>query len=370
MRGSITKKGKKYYIILYYKDESGKYKQRWLSGYNKKSEAQKALPSLLAEYENGLYVDAEHVSLKEYLSIYANDYCKPNLSRNSYDKVITAEKKISPYIGNLKLQKIKPIHIQSMLNQWNTEGSLKASSIQTYLRVLHAALEQAIKWQMISNNPCSAVSGPKIQRRSLNILTNDQVHELLEEAKKTPIHPVIMLGLLCGMRRGEILGLQWSNVDLSEGRIFIEHALVKAGNEIIFKETKTSTGKRSIDISGKLIQYLKSLKIKQKEDILRIGSDYKHNDYVCKHEDGTPFRPDFIPFKFNEILTNAELPKLRFQDLRHTHASMLLLAGENPKVIQERLGHSSIKVTLDTYSHLVPSMQKSAAERMESMIDF
>ena len=370
MRGSIVKKSKKYYIVLSFYDESGKRKQKWISGFDKKAEAVKELPRYVQEIHDGFYINLDNITLEKYLEAYKSDYVSPNLSKNSYEKLITAANKINPHIGKIKLHKIKPLHIQSMVNEWNKEQQMKPGTIQTYMRVLSSAMQQAIKWQLITYNPCKAVTGPRIEHNSLSILTGDQIQILLAASKETPIYPVIMLALMTGMRRGEILGLQWHNVDLANGRIFVEHNLVKAGNDIILKDTKTSSGKRSVDISIKLTHFLKMLSIQQKENALRFGKDYTHNTYVCKYPDGTIFRPDYVPKKFKKILTEASLPQLRFHDLRHTHASMLLLAGENPKVIQERLGHSSIKITLDTYSHLVPSMQKSAADRMESMVDF
>lgn len=369
MTGSIVQKGNKYYIIVDIYDDKGKRKRKWISGFDKKSEAQLALPRILTEIQDGKFIDTDNITVRDYLKLFLQDYAKPNLAATTYDKYYYASKKISKIIGNMKLQKLKPIHVQNMMNKLNGQD-IKPSTIQSYFRMFSTALNQAIKWQIILNNPCLAISPPRQEKEKLKVLNPEQIQILIESSKEHAIYPVIMLGLMCGMRRGEILGLTWDNVDLVSGKIYIQSNMVQAGKEIIVKETKTSTGTRSVDISSKLIQFLKSLKKQQIENKLLFGEKYIDNNFVCKWMDGNTFRPDYIPSAFKKILIKAELPQIRFHDLRHTHASMLLLAGENPKVVQERLGHSSIKITLDTYSHLIPTMQKSAADKMEGLVDF
>lgn len=369
MKGSIVKKGNRHYIVVELKDENGKRKQKWISGYDKKSEAQAALPRILTEIQDGKFIDTDNINVRDYLKLFLQDYAKPNLAATTYEKYYYAAEKISKIIGNMKLQKLKPIHVQNMMNQLNGQD-IKPSTIQSYFRMFSTALNQAIKWQIIMSNPCLAVSAPRQKKEKMTILNPEQIQQLIGASKEHVLYPVIMLGLMCGMRRGEILGLTWDNIDLISGKIFIHSNMVQAGEEIIIKDTKTATGSRSVDISRKLIEFLKTIKKQQLENKLLFGEKYQDNNFVCKRMDGTTFRPDYIPGAFKKLLVKAGLPEIRFHDLRHTHASMLLLAGENPKVVQERLGHSSIMITLDTYSHLIPSMQKSAADRMEGLVDF
>ncbi len=370
MKGSIIKRGNKYSIVIDApKKEDGKRNQVWISGFDKKPDAEKALPRILVEIMDGKFVDPDKITLREYLDLYLKDHAKQNLAATTYQKYYYASKKVKGVIGDYKIQELRPRHIQRFVNELN-ENNAERSTISSYIAALKAAFNQAIKWQIVNNNPCCGVSMPKSTSVKLNILMPNQMQDLLSVSKDHVLYPVILLGLMCGMRRGEILGLTWKDIDLSIGKIYIQNSMVQAGEDIIYKDTKTSSGRRQIDISKKLTNFLISTKQKQLENKSLFGNKYIDNDFVCKRMDGSLFRPDYIPKAFKKLLREAGLPEISFHDLRHTHASMLLLAGENPKVVQERLGHSSIQVTLDTYSHLMPSMQKSAAEKAEGQVDF
>lgn len=366
MRGSIVKKGKKWYIIVEMKDENGKRKRKWLSGFTSEKEAEKKLPEVLQQLNTNSFVDTNNITLRDYLQLWLKDYAKHNVAPTTYDKYSYASNKISEILGNMKLQQIKPLHIQQFVNKLNN-SDLSSSTVLSYFRVLNAAINQAVKWQLLLYNPCEAITPPRNKQSKMMILDQEEIQILLNESKDHIIYPVIVLALLCGLRRGEILGLQWENIDFYSGTIHLENNLVRANNKVILKETKTATGRRAVDISTNVVDVLKKIK-KQKMHYKQLyGSSYHDNNFVCTWEDGRPFRPDYIPKAFAKILANADLPKIRFHDLRHTHASILLKSGVHPKVVQERLGHSSISITLDTYSHLVPSLQRSAAEKMATM---
>jgi len=366
MRGSIVKKNHKWYIVVDSTDENGKRKRKWISGFNTQKEAEKKLPEILQQLNTNTFVDTNNITLRDYMQLWLEDYAKPNVAPTTYDKYTYAANKVSEILGNMKLQQIKPIHIQQLVNKLNN-SDVTPSTVLSYYRVLNTAINQAVKWQFIQYNPCVAVTPPRNTKNKMMILDQDEIQILLDKSKDHVLYPVIVLALLCGLRRGEILGLKWENIDFFSGVIHLENNLVMANNESILKETKTSTGRRAVDISSNVVEVLKKVKKQKMSYKLLYGSSYHDSNFVCTWEDGRPFRPDYIPKAFAKILVSANLPKIRFHDLRHTHASILLKSGIHPKVVQERLGHSSISITLDTYSHLVPSLQKSAAEKMATM---
>ncbi|MBN4070036.1 site-specific integrase, partial [bacterium AH-315-G05] len=202
--------------------------------------------------------------------------------------------------------------------------------------------------------------------KEMKILNQEEVLILLKNLKE-PLRLVVLIAINTGLRRGEILGLEWSNVDFENKKIHIVNSIVNIRGKALRKETKTSAGRRAISISKSLISELKKTMTKQKENKLWFGADYFGNDYVCVWENGKEINPNYITQAFRKSIMKLEIPHIRFHDLRHTHASLLLQKGIHPKVVQERLGHSKIAITLDTYSHLLPDMQEEAAKKIEEI---
>lgn len=368
MRGHVRKRGKKWAIVVdigY--DENGKRKQKWFSGYNTKKEAEKDLANIINKVENGQLSDTKNMCVKEYLEHWLEEYAKNNVSHTTFEKYQYSVKKAIPYIGHLKLTNLKPLHIQKLFNDLSKTG-LSSSSCAAYYRALNTALNMAVKWQIISNNPCSSINSPKENNKKMNVLTQNEVNYLLGQIKDRPIYPVVLLAVSCGLRRGEILGLQWANIDFINSTLYIENNLTQSSSKIELGETKTSTGKRAVALPNSVLKELKEIRKQQKENKLMLGQDYEDNDYVCTWPDGKIFRPDYITKAFPKLLKEFDLPQVRFHDLRHTHATLLLRQGIHPKVVQERLGHSNISITLDTYSHILPDMQKEAADKIDGIL--
>jgi len=367
MRGTITKKGKQWYIVVDTgKDENGKRQQKWISGFRTKKEAQLKMPEILMQLNNNTFVNPDSITVNEYLEIWLKDYATPNVSPTTLSKYVYGIKRISKYIGSMKLQKIKPIHIQGAINELNN-SDLSSATVLDYYRTLNTAFNTAIKWQMINTNPCRGITPPKKDSKKMSVLNNEEARLLIQGTKDHAIHIVIFLALTCGLRRGEILGLQWEDIDFNNKMIHLTNNMVQADGKSILKDTKTSTGKRSIALPQNVVDELKQVRKNQIKYSLVFEEDYETNNFVCTWPDGKPFRPDYITQVFPKILKKLKLPNIRFHDLRHTHATLLLMQDVHPKVVQERLGHSKISITLDTYSHILPNMQQEAAEKIDKL---
>lgn len=277
----------------------------------------------------------------------------------------------------MKMDQLKPIHIQQYYSNRLTEGrldgrgGLSARSVLHHHRLLHKALEDAVKWQIIAINPVKAVNAPKPEKKKFNVLSKEYVHLLLENVKDHQYYAPIFLGINTGMRRGEILGIRWEDIDFDNYLISVNQTIQRQkGKGIVFKPTtKTDGSRRTVAISDSVVFMLKKQLNKQKRNRLKHGILYQDHNLVFAQEDGSPMDPDGLSREFGRIIKRIEeLPHVRFHDLRHSHATLLLQQGEHAKIISERLGHSSIQITMDTYSHVMPNMQKAAAKKFDDFL--
>jgi len=282
---------------------------------------------------------------------------------------------IIPALGKITLDQLKPIHIQNYYSEKlargrkDGNGGLSARSVYHHHRVIHEALEYAVRWQVIAVNPAKAVAPPKPQRQLINVLTREEIHQLLEAAKGTKLYDPIFFAINTGMRRGEIFAVRWSDVDF-RGIISVKQTLQRIkGKGLVFRHTtKTDGSRRTIAVSNSVISMLKRIKKQQTENKIALGSEYQDHDLVFCNQDGTPINIDYFSREFGRLVRRKGLRHVRFHDLRHTHATLLLQQGEHPKVVSERLGHSTITITMDLYSHVMPNMQKKAAQKLDDFL--
>jgi integrase len=222
-----------------------------------------------------------------------------------------------------------------------------------------------VKWQLLARNPVEAVEPPKVQRKEMRALDEDETASLLNLLVETRLYMPVMLAVTTGLRRGEILGLRWSSVDFSAGTITVTRSLEQTKNGLRFKSPKTHRGRRSIAVGVVTVEAMRMHRAKQAEERLALGPVYEDHDLVCPRPGGRLWPPDMLSTAFSAMMRRSVLPKIRFHDLRHSHATHLLKAGIHPKVVSERLGHSSVGITLDTYSHVLPGMQKDAILKLD-----
>ena len=388
MPGHLEKRSEKSWTIVIdigRDPATGKRKRIYRAFQGTKREAEKEMARLIAELEKGTYIEPSKLTFGDYLCEWLKAREADNLSPTTlrrYAQII--ELRLIPKLGMLPLEKLRPVHLQKFMREVAEEGRLDRKngplshdSIRYHYRVLHKALEDAVKMQLLPYNPADAVTLPKPPqeleaedtKEEVQVLTAEEVETMLKAAKNTPYYHLLFVAVRTGLRRGELLGLRWQDIDLKARKLSVKRALAYTPQKgKFFKLPKNKKSRRTIDISREVIEALKDLKKNQAEAKLFYGPHYKDQGLVFCQSDGEPMHPDTLSSWFPEFLERIGLPRLNFHCLRHTHASLLLQAGVDIKVISERLGHSSIRITYDIYSHLMPGMQKNAVDKLEALL--
>ena len=344
MRGYIKQRAKGSYSISVYlgiDNITKKKKYKWYTVKGNKKEAEKFLAEKINEINNGIFVDSKDMTMEDYLNYWYTQSCITKLAPTTYESYKrNIDVHIIPILGNIKLKDLKPLHLQTFYAN-RLEYGLSKTSVKYLHRILHSALNQATKWQLVPMNIANNVDVPKPEKYIAKILNPEQVTLLLNSVKNTNIYLPVLIAISTGMRRGEILGLTWDNVDLENSTLKVVNSLVPTKNGLQLLPPKTKTSIRKISLSPNLVEILKIHKAK----------NYS-NEFVCTLEDGSIITPSSLNHKFKDIINENNLPSVRFHDLRHSHASLLLSQGVQPKMISERLGHSNINITMDLYSHI------------------
>lgn len=281
-----------------------------------------------------------------------------------------------PVLGNLPITKLTAAEIQKAYIGWAAGGrrdrklgGLSPRTRRHIHRIFHAALSRAVEQQILARNPADVFRKrlPKVERRELVTLTAEQSVRLLDAIKHTRTYWPAMIALTTGMRRGEVLGLRWKNVDLGGATVRVVESIEQTKTGLRFKAPKTERT-RAIALPAFAVDELRRLKKEQADDLSLLGLRQDAQTLVCGQVDGKPLQPRSLTHEFTRLVAGlTDLPRVRFHDLRHSHATQLLLAGVHPKVAQERLGHSTITTTLDLYSHVTETMQTEAAARVDAI---
>lgn len=376
MTGHIRERGPGKWALVYDAPPGpdGRRRQKTKIVHGTKKEAQKALREIHQQIDNGCYVEPDRISLADYLDRWLKEYVQPNLSaKTAQEYAQKIRSYVVPNLGATRLVDLKPLHLQSFYNRMLESGGAKgtglsARSVLHIHRVLHKALGQAVKWQMLLRNPTDAAEAPKCRQLEMRVLDPAAVPRLLEATADTSFHMPVLLSLSTGMRRGEVLALRWADVDLDTGVASICRSAEQTKAGVHMKETKTAKSRRAVTLPASVIVALREHRGRQAQNKLLLGDGYQDHDLVCSYPDGRPIDPRYISSSFPSLLRRAGLPHIRFHDLRHTHATLLLAQGVHPKIVSERLGHSTIGITLDTYSHVLPTMQEEAARKIDSVL--
>lgn len=369
-RGYIQERAKGSFTITIElpKDINNKRNRRYYTVKGTKKDAEIFLTEKLRELDIGALVNTRKLKYKDFLDIWKKRTFN-NLEITTIETYKTLiEKYINKYLGNLYLEDIKPLHLQNFYEDLSQKHNLSNASIICIHRIIHSSLRKAIKWQYICRNVADCVEIPKAKKYNAKYLTDKEAEELLKIAKNTDIYIPVAISIYTGTRRGETLGLKWDNVNLQKGYIKIVNSLCVTEKGLILKQPKTNSGFRTIAISNTLIKILKKHKSNQLKNKLLLGEEYKDENFVCSYSDGTPFNPRRFSTKFRELLEENSLSKLRFHDLRHSHASLLVKLGVQPKEISTRLGHSNIGITMDLYSHIYEETDKEVADMFDNLI--
>lgn len=375
MRGHIAKKGNKYYIVIDMdRDEvTGKRKQKWLSGYDKKREAERALPGVLSEFLNGTYVGPTKKTFGEIMKKWLQDK-KTSVKHGtwkSYKWLVNTH--IIPNIGRIQITKLKPEHLHNLYHVTLLQKSkLSVGSIKKAHVLIIDALNRAVAWGEITRNVAETVELPQGKKTKFEVWNEQQLKIFLDTAKDDQYYTAFELAASTGMRQSEILALRRVDVDLRTKTASVRQAytITEAGHD--FDDTKNDSSIRSIALFANTVQLLEAHFQKQAKEMSE-NKLYKDSGLVIQTSVGTPVSPRNLMRNYYRILDKIlekylDFPKIRFHDLRHTHATLLLKAGIHPKIVQERLGHSSINVTLDTYSHVLPNLQEAVLKNIGDSI--
>jgi integrase len=374
MAGQIVKRGEKTWIVRIFqgRDENGKRRYINKTIHGTKKNADKYLTAKLRDKDLGLNIEPASESLGQYLDKWLETSVKPRVRSRTYDDYAALlTRYVREPLGAIKLADLRPIDIQKVYQSMQ-ERELSARVVRYTHAVLSSALKQAVKWDMLHRNPASAVDLPRLVRKEMNAMSPLEASRFLEVLRGTRQYALFNFALATGMRPQEYLGLKWSDIDLEKGSATVRRAIVwkrEKGGGWAFAEPKTSRSRRTMPLPASTVKALSEHKRRQGIERLRIGAEWQDNGLVFPTTIGTPYTLSSLTNKwFKPALVKAKLTGFNLYSLRHTHATLLLASGENAKVASERLGHSTIVLTLDTYSHVLPDMQQQAAERIENLL--
>jgi integrase len=337
----------------------------------KYGEVQRKLAEAMGDAARGIVVDDKNLTVSDYLDRFLEDVQRGSVRESTYsrDKYLITNH-VKPALGRVKLKNLGAMHLQRLYRE-KQDAKLSASTVQKIHHILHKALAQAIRWDLIARNPTDNVKAPTPTSKEMHPLSAHEAHKLLETAQGDRLEALYVLAIHTGMRRGELLGLKWSDVDLENSRIGIRRTLTRTdgGKRYTLGDPKTKRSHRTVRITPQAVEALRRHLTNQMEEMERLGDIYIDQGLVFTTEVGTPINPSNLRQRsFAPLLERAGLPRITFHDLRHTCASLLFQKNVHPKLVQELLGHASVAITLDTYSHMVPGMGSEAADAMADVL--
>jgi integrase len=364
--GSITRHKKSGLYMARYTVEmpDGLRKRKTIYG-KEREEVAEQLIEALANRNKGIVFDADNQKLGDYLDRWLNNSVRGSVKPvtfESYARLVSVH--IVPALGRMKLKALSPAHLQGFYRA-KLDAGLSPRTVQYLHVVLHRALKQALRWGLVARNVAEAVDPPKISKEEISPLSPEQARKLLHAAADDRLGALYVLAVHTGLRQGELLSLKWEDIDLESSVLRVRRTL-SSGE---FTAPKTAKSRRSVRLSATAVEALKRHSARQADEMTRVRDLYRDQGLVFASEIGTPLnRHNVSRRSFKPLLKRAGLPEIRFHDLRHTAATLLLSKNVNPKVVSEMLGHSTVAVTLDVYSHLLPIMQESAATAMEDAL--
>ncbi len=329
-------------------------------------DVQRRLGQALISQREGTLVSVREASVAQYLERWLAAI-EPSVRVRTHEVYALNVRRLIPHLGRGRLSALEPAVIQACYATLLRRG-LSARSVEQAHTVLHNALRQAVRWNLLARNPAEAVTAPRPRRRELQVLSEEQVRRLLQVTRDDRLHPLWALLVTTGLRVGEALGLKWMDLDLEEGSAVIQRALQRQrGRGLVFVEPKTARSRRMVPLPDGTAALLRAARIRQAAERLQAGPLWQDSDLVFCHLNGRPLDTSWLSGQLHRVATGHGLPPIRVHDLRHTAATHLLTRGVHPKIVQDLLGHSTITLTLDTYSHVIPSLTRQAAIHMNTL---
>ena len=332
------------------------------------AEALGKLREALHQQKQGTLATGKAQTLKTYLNHWLEDVHKSSIKPTTYVSYrAILNNHILPALGHIQVHKLTPQHVQSFYAKKLKEG-LSPKTINRSHALLHKALDNAVRWNIVARNVCDVVTKPREKRYEIHPLTEEQARKLLEAVKGDTLEGAITVALTTGMRRGELLGLKWEDIDFEGKCIYVRRSALHVGKRgVVESDPKTAMSRRKIMLPHFVIDVLKMHQLRQREKKAACRGAWKDSGYVfCNGQGG--YLSDAQLYKmYKRLLRQAGLPNIRFHDLRHSAATIMISMGVNPKVVQEVLGHSNIGMTLNTYTHVLPSMQEEATAKLDNL---
>jgi len=329
-----------------------------------RAEVAAKMTEALADRQKGIPIVSSNQTVGQYLQAWLASV-KTSVRPRAYESYDLNVRRLTPLIGKTRLTSLTAPVIEAAYNSLAKAGLHRQSIVQAH-SVLHNALKKAVRWRLIGLNPCEAVSVPRPPRTEMQTLDEEEVRKLFASTVGDDLHGLWVVLASTGLRLGEALGLRWSDIDFENDRLFVRRALQRQkGAGLQFVEPKTAKSRRSVYFPQGTGDTLKAHRRLQIQAMLRFPGEWQSDDLVFTRSDGRPVEPANASRLFHIALKAAGIKRVRLHDLRHTAASLHLARGENPKVVQEMLGHSTIAVTMDIYSHVTPAIHAAAASKMQ-----
>ena len=375
MKGHIRERSPgKWAIIVDVLDQvTGERRRKWHSFAGTKRQAQEECARIVTLIKHGGYTEPTKITLGEFLDRWLEHEASSVAPKTLERYAEIARKNIAPLLGKTTLAKLKAEAIDGAWTKAlasgrrDGKGGLSPRTVHHMRRVLIKALNQAVVWEILAKNPATLSKPPKVERKAMNAYGAETTAELLDALRGTRIFMPVLLAVMCGLRRGEIIALRWQSIDFANRRIAVTETAEQTLGAVRHKETKTGRS-RTVDLSSTVLDELRRHRAAQAEEQLKLGIRPDEKSFIVAQIDGKPLQPRSLSHEWTRVLAKTSLERIRFHDLRHSHATQMLAAGVHPKVAQERLGHSTIAITLDTYSHVMPGMGADAAEQVDAAI--
>lgn len=377
MRGHIERRGQRSWRLkweLGTNIANGKRQTRRKTVTRTKREAESELARILGSLTGGTYVDPNRMTVRELVERWRDDVAAAEVSPKTFERYRERVGRLIEGLGSIPLLRLQPLQIQAFYTTLRESGHRRTGSRlseQTMLhfhKVLVAALAQGVRWRLVAVNAARQVNAPVPKRIEMATLGAKQMRQLLKCAEHTYLHVPVLLWLTAGLRRGELLALRWADLDRERCRLAVVRTLEETKAGVTFKAPKTARSTRVIPLPPVSIELLAEHGVRQKRRRLTLGAGWQNQGLIFPDSTGAPMRPRNVTKAFTALAMRAGLPNISIHSLRHTHATELLRAGVHPKVVSERVGHSSIAFTLQRYGHALPDMQQNAADEAERLV--
>ena len=371
MRGSIIQRSKGSWTIILNLGRdpaTGKRKQQWVTVRGTKKQAETRLSELLNQMDTGGFIKPTKETFGSFLQRYLDDYISTQIRATTLEAYQQRGKHLIDGLGHIPVSELREEHLHKYYRE--KSKTLSPGTLIKHHNLLRSALSQGVIWRTLTRNVAEAVKPPKVSRKEMRALTGPEVHRMLEACEDTAWHSIFHTLTWTGLRRSELLGLRWKDVDLILASLRVVQSVQRLNTgEFIVQEPKTASGRRTIALSPASCLVLREHREKQEADATLLRRQLAEDDLVFSHPDGSPRDPSTLTLAFRRLTRRVGLDGVRLHDLRHTMASLYLEQGVNPKTVAERLGHASVTITLDLYSHCLPGVQEAAAVQFDTAME-